>query len=202
MPESAAGIIAAGPSLVVLATGATSVPAPFGGAQDQAVVSAYKMLNGLTPVPAPGEAQTLVYGGGETGCEAAEYLAARGHRIVLVSRSPEKQLARAAEPMYRKRLVSRLKANPAVEIRAETTIEEVGDRTATIRSGEDQISLPVAHVVVAQGRATGSLLEAELNAAGIRVALVGDVEKIGRIGDAVHDARAEVLRALRDLGQA
>jgi 2,4-dienoyl-CoA reductase-like NADH-dependent reductase (Old Yellow Enzyme family) len=196
---AAAEIAAEQPALVLLATGARATTAAFAGADDAAVVSAYAMLTGDTAVPEPGAAPTMVYGGGETGCEAAEFLAARGHRVILVTRSPAKLLARSAEPMYRKHLIARLGANPSVEIRDECTVERVEGGTVTMTRGDAQQVVQVAHVVVAQGRETGSPLEATLRAAGIRVALVGDVERIGRIGDAVHDARREVLRALQEL---
>jgi hypothetical protein len=49
----------------------------------------------------------IVYGGAETGCETAEFLAARGIDVKLVTRSSRQELARAAEPMYRRQLRAR-----------------------------------------------------------------------------------------------
>lgn len=195
----AAQIVAAKPAVVVVATGARDRPAPFAVSPGARVQSAYPMLLGDAPAPDAQPLPTVVYGGGETGCEAAEYLAARGHRVVLVSRSPAKLLARDAEPMYRKHLLARLNANPAVEIRDEWTIDGVAGQEVSLTRSDDRLTLDAAQVIVAQGRDTGAALADALRGAGLPVALVGDVGTIGRIGDAVHDARKAVLHALSGL---
>jgi MoaA/NifB/PqqE/SkfB family radical SAM enzyme len=67
-------------------------------------------------LPPPAPEPTLVYGGGETRCETAEYLAERGYEVVLVSRSPLSQLARSAEIIYRGVPLKRLAANPRIRL--------------------------------------------------------------------------------------
>jgi thioredoxin reductase len=54
----------------------------------------------------------IVYGGGKTGCETAEFIAARGLQVKLVTRSALNELARSAEPIYRRQLRSRLGVIP------------------------------------------------------------------------------------------
>jgi len=187
------------PSLVILATGARPLSAGFDGAGQPNVSSAYTMLMSDSQMPEPTTKPVLVYGGGETGCETAEYLAARGHEIVLVTRSPAKQLARAAENMYRKHLLARLKANPKISILENTTMKSIMGEVAVLQGPEGRNEVSVSHVIVAQGRQTGSELEQTLKAKSIPYALVGDVETVGRIGDAVHAARRAVVELASQL---
>ncbi|MBS7706229.1 FAD-dependent oxidoreductase [Chelatococcus asaccharovorans] len=191
-PVEAGELAAQHPVLAIVATGACSQALPFAAGDATRVLSAYDILSGDAEPPAPGPLPTLVYGGGETGCETAEYLAARGHGVILVTRSAAQQLARSAEMMYRKHLRARLQGNARITVVDNTTITRVeGPQVATL-AGETAGRIEVAWVVVAQGRQPGSPLGEGLAAAGIPHALVGDVETIGRIGDAVHAARAAV----------
>lgn len=186
-------IIAQRPDLVILATGAQPLHHDIEGFDRADVLSAYNMLIGDIAAPAPDGRPILVYGGGETGCETAEFLTERGHDVILVTRSPARDLARSAEAMYRKHLRARLAANPKLAIREKTTLIAVRDGGAVLSEANGETITPVAAVVVAQGRSAGAVLADELAQAGIRFRLVGDVEMIGRIGDAVHAARRAVL---------
>jgi 2,4-dienoyl-CoA reductase (NADPH2) len=189
----AADILARRPDAVVLATGAGALDFPLQGADGPNALSAYALLMGEAQLAPPGELPVVVYGGGETGCESAEFLAARGYRVVLVTRSPARDLARSAEGMYRKHLRARLLANPALTIRENSTITAIYDGGIRLSDQSGEHTIAAACCVLAQGRQAGTDLAATLTAAGIPFALAGDVEKIGRIGDAVHAARRAVL---------
>ncbi len=189
----AADILLRRPDAVVIATGARAHLLPLQGADGPNALSAYALLMGEVRLAPPGELPVVVYGGGETGCESAELLAARGYRVVLVTRSPARDLARSAEGMYRKHLRARLLANPAVTIRENSTITAILDDGIRLTDPSGLHTVAAACCVLAQGRQAGTPLAAMLTSAGIPFALVGDVEKIGRIGDAVHAARRAVL---------
>src|SRR3546814_15472011 len=79
----------------------------------------------------------IVYGGGETGCETAEYLAHRGVRVTLVTRSRHDQLARSAEWVYRRTLVERLYQSAAIEIVDNSSIVRIADELVTLFTNED-----------------------------------------------------------------
>ena len=190
------------PALAIVATGAVASPLPFDGGGDPRILSAYDILTGDRKPPSPGEFPTLVYGGGETGCETAEYLAERGHDVVLVTRSPAQQLARSAEPMYRKHLRIRLQSNSKVVIRDNSAITSVHGSDVALQTPEGPQRMQASWTIVAQGRQTGSEIAPALASTGIRFALVGDVETIARIGDAVHAARAAVLDLISRTRQA
>lgn len=188
-----AALLARKPAAVVLATGARAVGFPIPGADGANVLSAYALLMGEVDIPSVGATPVIVYGGGETGCETAEYLAEKGCRVVLITRSSARELSRSAEGMYRKHLLARLNDNSRISIREKSTITEIGADSIRIVDAEGEHEIAASHVVLAQGRQTGSELSRALEAARIPFVLVGDVEKIGRIGDAVHAARRAVL---------
>lgn len=187
-----------GTRLVVLAHGARARTLPIAGLSWHGVMDAYELLmseRGHAPLPEPVSGlPMLVYGGGETGCETAEFLAERGHEVVLVSRSGERQLARAAESIYRGVLLVRLMANPQVRLLAQTHLESIGaDGTVTLRAADGSAQqLHCARVLIAQGREPDPELPDALSAAGQPFVAIGDARQGGRIGDAVHDAYAAV----------
>lgn len=68
------------PDAIILATGSTPLILPIPGLQDCGFVTAQDMLVGKTAVGK----RVLVVGGGMVGCEAAEYLAERGHEVGII----------------------------------------------------------------------------------------------------------------------
>ena len=191
---AAQDIIAMRPSLAVLATGSSAKPwrASFGRATLQ-LLDATDVLLGDETVAA-GSGLVVVYGGGETGCETAEFLAARGFSVVLATRSGASELARAAEPMYRRQLRGRLTNNPAIEILPQATLIDIQGSSLVFELGHEARAVEARALVMAQGRDSANGMAADLTVAGIPFALVGDAKVIGRIGDAVHDARRAVRK--------
>lgn len=189
------------PQLVVLAHGGKAVRLPIDGIDSPKVLDAYELLMGNlesgVALPAPSALPLLVYGGGETGCETAEYLAERGHAVLLVTRSARKQLARAAEPIYRSVLLKRLATSALVRVIDQTRLEHIGDDgSVTLRHDDDSTeTLATAGVLIAQGREPDTRLAAALTEAGMAHVAIGDARQGGRIGDAVHDAYGAVVAA-------
>ena len=73
------------PDAVILATGSTPLVLPIPGLDTCGYVTAQAMLEGKAPVGR----KVLVVGGGMVGCEAAEYLAERGHEVAIVEMKDE-----------------------------------------------------------------------------------------------------------------
>jgi hypothetical protein len=183
------------PDLVVLANGARTSMPPIEGIESALVHDAYEVLMGQGNwLPPPGSAPVVVYGGGETGCEAAEYVTQRGVEVLLVTRSPETDLARAAEPIYRGVLLKRLAENPRLRILERTHLVAIREAEVVLQSAD---GLPVfqkaSRVLIAQGRRSDPTLANSLRAAGIVFESIGDARQGGRIGDAVRDAYTAVL---------
>ena len=182
------------PAVTMVAAGTARRDMAIPGIEGPYVHDAFALLNGDTTLDlAPGK-HAVVYGGGETGCETAEYLAHHGVKVTLISRSGIKQLARAAEAIYRGALTARLAENPLIEILAETHVVAVDESGVRLDSGA---ALKPDWLFVAQGRDSNRDLADALEAAGLPCRLIGDALKGGRIGDAVHGAYRAVL-ALAD----
>jgi 2,4-dienoyl-CoA reductase (NADPH2) len=189
-------VIAMDPYVTFIAAGTRSRPMAIEGETNAMVIDAYDVLMGdIDPGLAEG-AKIVVYGGGETGCETAEYFAEMGMSVVLVSRSPAQKLARSAEMVYRIGLMQRLAANPAVEIVSDAEILRIGDGEILLRGKDGQERTIVAdRLLMAQGRASLNAIADELVAAGLQCHIVGDSRRGGRIGDAVH-ASYQAVRAV------
>lgn len=185
-------LIASRPCIVLLANGGYPNRLPIPGIDSALVVDAYELLMGDGhTLPAPGAQPMVVYGGGETGCETAEWLSERGYRVTLITRSRRDQLARAAEMIYRGVLLKRLHENPAIEIIEQTAITAIAaNGTLTLEPCEagTQAHIVCSRLLIAQGRQPDAQLPCQLGAADIPHAVIGDARRGGRIGDAVHDA--------------
>lgn len=183
------------PFAVIQAQGAEQVAYDLPGAASISIVSAYDLLLGKGPAPTSWAGPAVVYGGGETGCETAELLTAHGIEVTLVTRSGDHELARAAEALYRKVMLGRVRANPLLTIVSHTHITDVTDGAVELAGPQGSRRLPVRMVVLAQGRESNVDMHAELEAAGVRTILVGDTRDIARIGEAVHQAN-DAIREL------
>lgn len=180
------------PAIVLLATGGWPIRMEVEGIDHDIVHDAYELLMGDTQRLGlnSDSLPVMVYGGGETGCETAELLAEQGHQVILVSRSPAKQLARSAEMIYRGVLQRRLQENPQLRIYDNTSIVRINaDGRVTLHcAGGQDMELRVSALLIAQGRRPNHTLLNQLLQAGIPTAAIGDARRGGRIGDAVHDA--------------
>ncbi|NMG41671.1 FAD-dependent oxidoreductase [Chelativorans sp. ZYF759] len=186
-------LLACEPAVAVIATGAQPLGMEIEGADTATVINAYDLLAGDVFIDAEASLPVVVYGGGETGCETAEYLAAKGHSVVIVTRSDARQLARSAEAMYRKHLVKRLFANDQIIILDNAMIEALRGNVIIVRRRDGRNSrLDASALVIAQGRRTGAALAKPLEQAGVEVTVIGDANHIARIGDAVHSAHGAV----------
>jgi 2,4-dienoyl-CoA reductase-like NADH-dependent reductase (Old Yellow Enzyme family)/thioredoxin reductase len=189
------------PAIVMLANGGRPNDLAIEGDQHPAVCDAYELLMGEDFNDAiNNEKEMLVYGGGETGCECAEYLAERGHRVVLVSRSPAAKLARSAEMIYRGVLLKRLNDNPLIRLLDNAHLDRIDENgAAQVRRNPNDEQPETTDVIatnkifIAQGRKPDATLATQLTQADIRCVSIGDARRGGRIGDAVHDAYNTVL---------
>src|SRR5690606_31681287 len=115
------------PDTVIVATGSRNRPMTIAGIDSAMVLDAFEVLMGNVDHGLQQGQHVVIYGGGDTGCEAAEYFADKGIVVTLITRSSLKELARGAEMVYRKVLVSRLTQNKTITIVANTHITHIGD---------------------------------------------------------------------------
>lgn len=190
-------ILTLAPDVVIIAAGTRRINLPIEGADHGKVMDAYDLLMGEREVRVGAGGHVVVYGGGETGCETAEFCAEKGIRVTLVSRSPADKLARSADFVYRGGLLRRLRANPLVTIMDNSHVRSVSDDGVLIETngsdGSETLLVIADRLLLAQGRQPSNALFDELERAGVTVSLAGDSKQVGRIGDAVHMAYRAVL---------
>ncbi|TDE35658.1 FAD-dependent oxidoreductase [Antarcticimicrobium sediminis] len=175
--------------IVLLAIGGQDRRPEASGLEDPRVGYAYDVLTGRLALR-PG--QILVYGGGETGCEIADYAAEQGCEVLLVARGAAR-LARRAQYVYRRHLLGRLHDNPHVKILEGWSLEAVTPAGATFTDADGRRATHTFdQLLLAAGRFPGGPLMEELQALGLEVHSIGDCRDVRRIGDAVHDAYAVV----------
>lgn len=184
------------PDVAIVAAGTRMRSHGIAGDDGDLVVEAYDLLMGDTDVRFQDGDRVLVYGGGETGCEAAEFAAARGAVVTLVSRSGPDQLARSAEMVYRAGLIGRLADHPRITVLAGHHVVAIGDDRVRVRDANGaELDLPADRLLMAQGRDPQSDLAEALVRAGVPTHVIGDSRRGGRIGDAVRDGY-EAMRAI------
>jgi 2,4-dienoyl-CoA reductase-like NADH-dependent reductase (Old Yellow Enzyme family)/thioredoxin reductase len=180
-------IVPMNPDVTVIASGTRPRDLQIEGLDDPFALEAYDVLMGERDPAVPPGGRVVIYGGGETGCEIAEYMAARNVAVMLVTRSPKDKLARSADWVYRMGLVARIMENPNITVLQNSTIIRVEGDIAIV-DGEHAGPIQADRLLLAQGRVPDDTLAVELAAAGISCMVVGDSHKVGRIGDAVHMA--------------
>jgi len=177
-PVDAAKVLSIGPDIVIVATGARPGICDIAGLGGSRL-TAWDVLGG-TPV---GQSVAIV-GGGSVGCEAAEYLAERGHGVTILEMLP--QVARDLVPWTRQLLVDRLAAHDVEILLQCTALELDGRRLVYDRAGLGEILEGVDSVVLAVGAVSHDPLSKDLRAAGLKPVLIGDCVRPGNAGDAIR----------------
>ncbi|HEY6868225.1 MAG TPA: FAD-dependent oxidoreductase [Novosphingobium sp.] len=197
-------IAALAPDVVLLASGTERIDLPITGLNQSNSVDAYDILMGDKPIDLPAGSAVVIYGGGETGCECAEFCATKGLLVTLVTRSRADQLARSADQFYRGPLLRRLHANPLISVMDNCHVTAFPAEGVIVEpnapGGAPSDPIKADRLILAQGRRPAQALRAELSAAGFAVSLVGDCSQVGRIGDAVQAAYRAVLGLRADFG--
>lgn len=169
-----------GADVVVVATGAAPRPAGI-LAVEAAVVSAWDVLSGTASTGS----KVVVVGGGEVGCELAEYLATANKEVVIVETL--RDLAITMEPRARVLLIQRLR-ELGVTVILQSRIVDVCGSTVTYERGGLVYRLDnVDTVVSAVGSAANSALAEALEATGVRVYRIGDCVEPRRILEAMRE---------------
>ncbi len=171
-----------GPDAVIVATGAQPMALRVPGAE--LAVRSWDVLAGK----ARAGYTVVVIGGGQVGCETAEYLAERGSRVTILEMLPDVALdmgARAREPFLDK-LVSL-----GVNIITLATVTAIGEEEVSYdRAGLFEKLTGVDTVVIATGSRADRALGEALAEAPFEVHVVGDCVKARRGMEAVHEGFA------------
>lgn len=191
---SVESVAARKPDVVVVATGAKPAPLEGFAPNGMRVEGATNVLLGEVVLGAPDpERPIIIYGGGETGVETAEFLSQFGHKSIVVTRSGAEFLARNAEKMYRISMLRRVHANPAILIAAHTRIVAADAESVTLAGPDGEVHQPAHMLLLAHGFVPDAALADALSEAGLHTIRIGDANRVARIGEAVRQAYQAVM---------
>lgn len=163
------------PDAVVVATGSRPLESAIPGADGENAVSAHDVLAGTAQVGG----RVLVAGGGQVGCETAEFLHQQGKEVTLLEMRPELSPDERSVPRsWRLRNLARSSLSALTSTRI---VEIVDKRVVVEREGEREVLGPFDSVVLALGAEPENRLAREL---------AGKVAEIHVIGDAQQPAGA------------
>ncbi len=156
------------PDVIILATGSLPSFPPVEGLHLDHVVTFAEVLNDKEPPPE----NTVVVGGGPTGCEVALHLAEQGCAVTLVELLPK--LANKLESMTRKILLKKLK-QAGVEALTETKLSRVEEKGALVidKEGEERF-LEAKRIVIVTGNEPDNRLHDQLKPLGYEIHRIGD----------------------------
>ncbi len=168
-----------GAEAVIVATGARPI-APSVPVADAKIVSSWDVLSGREAAGA----KVVVMGGGEVGCELAEYLAVQGKDVVLVEMLPE--VLNGTEPRARVLLMRRLR-DLKVHVLTQSRVVAVRGAVVTYeRAGLKSTIAGVDTVVAALGSTADTTLREALGESA-SVHVIGDCVKPRRILEAIRE---------------
>lgn len=178
------------PDAVVLAAGALPSQPFFPGTEKGGTVSAWDVLAERTR---PG-GRCAIIGAGPVGMETAEFLAARGHKVLLFDALSWEELMGEyprAERVYHEVAVSELE----VDFVGPAQIEKIdSSEICYLERGWRKAVMDIDTVITATGSISNSRLAGQLAALGIMVIMAGDCEKPGRIIDAIHSGNNAAMQ--------
>jgi len=176
------------PDVVVIATGATPKPAPFGLlklAPRVEVHDAWAFLR--TPDLVPRGARTTVVGGGTVGMETADLLAARGCAVTLIELSPA--IAAGMSRSNRREVLDRLARAGVTTLLNTRIIEASGDTLRISTAGSDVQTHEIGDfLLLALGAQSNQSAMDVVVKSGAPFVTVGDCHRPGDFMTCIRDA--------------
>ena len=170
------------PDVLIVAAGATPFIPPVRGAESMSSCLVCDVLNGTVVCGK----RVAIIGGGQAGVETAEFLAVRGHQVVVIEMLPE--IAKTMEPIARGLLMKRLEGY-GVNMMAGTTVSRMEKgKVFIVKDGGEGVVDDIDTVVWATGFKPNEKARALFQNAAERVEFIGDCLQPANIERAVHMA--------------
>lgn len=166
------------PDEIIIATGALPIVPNFHGLNLKPVIFAWDVLKGTAKT---GE-NVLIIGGGQVGCETAEYLLEQGKRVTVLEMG--RKIAADMGSMNRRLLMQRL---IDFGINVFTKAKFVGIDQETVHIDQLGVEIRLAgfdSIIFAQGAHSYNPIGDEVN--NLKLHVVGDCSKPARFLDAIH----------------
>lgn len=179
------------PDVVVVATGATPIiPSRIPGADKPAVVTAHDVLASKKLV---GD-KVVIIGGGEVGCETADYIGERGATEITILEMLD-GVALDMVPWSKEFLLDRL-GEHRVKILTSAAVKEIlDDGVVFTKDGKEESIRGVDNVVLAMGAKSLDELSAAIKDTIPEVYVIGDAQKPRRAVEAIFEG-AELGRRI------
>ncbi len=179
---SAKNIIDAAPDAVIVATGSRPLRPPLPGINSDSVVDAREIY---AQKALPGQ-KVIIIGGGDVGCETADWLAAPGREVTVIEALPE--VLNKMKSIPRERLLSRL-ASKGVNIFTDTKVTEIkGSNVYLERKDAHKQKIEADQLILAVGAQPENSLLDELKDEVKEVVAVGEAARPGDLGSALRSA--------------
>lgn len=176
----APSIFNAKPDAVIIATGSIPLRPPIPGVERDTVAMATRVLE----IGAEGLGhEVVVIGGGEVGCETADFLAQRRKKVTIVEMLP--RLMNDMGPGSRSLLLATLREK-GVEILTNATVNAISETVISASIKKSTRQLNYDNVVLAVGSKPSNGLERMLKEEISEVYVVGDASRPGNILEAVR----------------
>lgn len=177
------------PDVVILATGAEPLTLALPGLPSGKVYTAWDILRtNIRP-----EQRILVVGGSGLGLETADYLAHRGHKVIVAEKLPH--VGRDMPGAIRFHLIKRLRRQ-GVEIMRSTEVVRGLDNEIISRKDNKELRLGIFDMVVtAVGSRARDGLAGALKGKAREVYIIGDASKPRQATDAIREG-AEIGRKI------
>ncbi len=173
-------LLALRPEVVLLATGSVPVVPPIQGVQQPHVAVAEDVLLERAKVGN----RVVIVGGGGTGCEVAEWLLERGHKVTIIEMMA--QMGLNIEAITRRWMYYEFKKNGVKLLTRSRVMRIESVRVVYADEQKQEHSVDCDSVIIALGyRPNDSMSFCEVEEFPVPVYRIGDCDKAGTIMDAV-----------------
>lgn len=166
------GVLEADPDAVVLATGTRPAGLDVPGVDREHVLQAWDVLAGESPVS---EGPVVIVGGGQAGCDTAEYLAGEGFEVTIVEALGT--IAPDQERISRIDLLERLSADERISWHTEHAVVSIEESSVRVDADGERQTFEAGAVILATGSVPNDELAGELVDEPCEVYLVGDARE-------------------------
>ena len=168
------------PDAVIVATGSIPVVPDIPGVRGKNVALAIDVLAGKKAV---GEIVVII-GGGQIGCETADFLAAMRKQVTIVEILND--VAIDMGPLARMPLLKRL-GEKGVSFYTNTTVDEISQRGVSAHVNGKRISLDAESIILATGSKSNGELAKQLADEIGELYVIGDCMEPRKVYDAIHE---------------
>ena len=155
------------PDVVVLATGSYPIIPDVPGVDKDIVVPVSKILFQEGPLPR----ESIVVGGGPTGCEVALHLAESGSKVTIVEMLPK--IGNGLESITRKVLLNKLMENN-VRFLTNSVLERIEDNGVWVKSKGKEEFIPAERVIISIGNRPDTRLYEQIKDMKYEIYQIGD----------------------------